>query len=115
MDLDSDIMDDAGVWASLAALVNADAKAKEGKGPDHLTQAALQEAVGLSIMTTRRARLLLEKWGLATSEERLDGRTRSRVSRVTDHGRRVHKMREELRAALQQGKATTERRAKGRE
>lgn len=105
MDLDSDILDDSGVWAALAALVEHGSR----------TQAELQETIGLSIMTTRRARLLLEKWGLSTSEERFDGRTRYRVSFPTDHGRRVHKMRQDLHAALLQGKAATERRAKGRE
>ena len=104
-DPDDGPLDDASAWAALDALV------KHGSR----TQTELQEAVGVSLMTLRRVRLMLETWGLATSEEHYEGSTRYRVTYPTEEGRRVHKMREELRAALMHAKATRPRRAKGRD
>lgn len=101
-DTEDDIRWDPPAWAVLTALV----EAKNG-----LTQPDLQEQVGLGIVWTRRARQRLERWGLARSEERFEGRARYLVTFPTEQGRKAHKMRTDLDAFLLRTRETHGHRA----
>lgn len=105
MDDTEDLRFDPGPWAALAALVEAEEAARRRKGPGFLTQTEIQEATGLSAVWARRARVLLETWGLAQTEERFDGRVRYRIARPTEYGRRAHKLRLETEALLREARA----------